>query len=383
MPDTLIAYLKKYSNTSFLEYPMNDVDSLALCQLSYLKFDGLVPDIWANQSSVTLRSIREQKAYESLFADSRYERDNKALFHAMAEGKRFGNMKLNCFIDIIEKEWETQFSAITFLLENRITYIAYRGTDENIIGWKEDFNMAYLNPVPGQALSVKYLNMVASKIRTSLYIGGHSKGGNLAVYAAMNCLPEIQGRILQVYSMDGPGFRKEIMDSVAYRRIADRIIKILPQSSMVGMLFENDEHYQVVESKTFGLAQHNPYTWKIKNGDFIRVNGLYQGRKFMDLTFNEWVLSLDEVQLRTFVDTLYTVISASHAEDLISFTAQWKQSMIGMIAALKEIDEETKQMLRQIISSLFELTRVNMKKEISMITKKPIRRNKEDSRRRD
>ena len=173
---TVLDFLKEYGRYSFREMAMTEVDSLALCQLSYLKFDGMVPGVKENGSSVTLKSLREHPDYEKLFADVRYEQENRALVEGMLAGKRFRNLKLNCYVNFIEKEWETQFSAITFILSDGTVYVAFRGTDETIVGWKEDFNMAFLSPVPGQAYSVEYLNTVASRILCPFYVGGHSKG---------------------------------------------------------------------------------------------------------------------------------------------------------------------------------------------------------------
>lgn len=376
MPGTLIEYLKEYGDVSFTEQPMNDVDSLALCQLSYLKFDGLVPDVRENGRSVILHQLAEHADYEKLFADERYEKENRALFEAMLSSRRYRSLKLNCHINLTSKESETQFAAVTFLLEDGSIYVAYRGTDETIVGWKEDFNMAFLSPVPGQAYSVKYLNMVLGRIRMPFYLGGHSKGGNFAVYAAMNCPPEMQKRIRKIYSMDGPGFRPEVLESGQYERIAERVVKILPHSSMIGMLFENDVRYQVVESKTFGVAQHNPYTWLVENGEFKQVNDIYGGRKFMDHTINEWILSLEEEKLQLFVDTLYQVISASDAEDLIEFTADWKKNMNMVITALKEVDDQTKQILKEIIRSLFSLAKTRVKEEFSSRKRKSKKKSK-------
>ena len=181
MAGTVIEYLQKYGDISFREKPLNDVDSLALCQLSYLKFDGMVSDVRHNGPSVTLREIAERPDVDKLFGDVRFEKENRALFEGMLSGRRFRDMKLNCYINLVEKEWETQFSAITFILDDGTLFLAFRGTDETIIGWKEDFNMAFLSPVPGQEYSVKYVNMVTGWLHQPFYIGGHSKGGNLAV----------------------------------------------------------------------------------------------------------------------------------------------------------------------------------------------------------
>lgn len=361
MGGTIIDYVKTYGDTAFAEEPINDVDSLVLCQLAYLKFDGIVPDVRENKRSVSLEEIAAHADYEKLFADERYERDNRALFEAALGSRRFRSLRLNCYINIVEKEWETQFSAVTFILDDGTLYIAFRGTDESIVGWKEDFNMAFLSPVPGQSYSVKYLNMVTGKLHKAFYVGGHSKGGNLAVYSAMNCIPKIQERIIKIYNMDGPGFRPEALEEGQYKEIADRVVKILPQSSVVGMIFEKDIHYRVVESKTFGLAQHNPYTWKVKNGSFVEAEDIYQGRQFMNNTFNEWVLSLDEEQLKVFVDTFYQIVSASEADNLIDFAANWKKSVNAMVSAFKEIDEDTGKMIKDVMKSLFDVFKLHLK----------------------
>ena len=369
---TVLDYIKEYGKYSFREMPMTEVDSLALCQLSYLKFDGMVPGVRENLSSVTLESLKAHPDYEKLFADVRYEEVNRALIEGMLAGKRYSNLKLNCYVNMVEKESEMQFSAITYILNDGTVYIAYRGTDETIVGWKEDFNMAFRSPVPGQEYSVGYLNTVAERIHCPFYVGGHSKGGNLAVYSAMNCRPDIQERIIRVFSMDGPGFRPEVLKAGNYDAIADRVTKILPHSSLVGMLFESDMHFQVVESKTFGLMQHDPYTWLVEGDHLKHVDDIYESRKQMDNTLNTWILSLDEKQLRIFVDTLFQVISASQADNLIDFTAEWRQSMNRIIAALKGLDPDTTKALKAVIKALFDIAGNRMKAGIAQNTQNVI-----------
>lgn len=364
MSGTIHSYLRERGDMSFAECPMNDVDSLVLCQFAYLKFDGLVPGINENRPSVTLRELDMSPDREGMFADERFAKDNRELFDEMLAGKRFGSMKLNCHINIIEKEWETQFSAVTFILDDGTIYIAFRGTDETIVGWKEDFNMAFLSPVPGQVLSVKYLNTVTERFNNVFYVGGHSKGGNFAVYSAMNCDRNVQERILRIYCMDGPGFRPEVLENCHYDIIADRVVKLLPHSSMVGMIFEWDTRYRVVESKRFGLAQHNPYNWKVKDGEFVVVDDIYERARLIDNTINEWIISLDEQRIKLFVDTLYQVISVSEAEDLISMSADWKRSMSGMLSGLKEIDQSTSRMLIETVKALFELAGIKVREEL-------------------
>lgn len=372
MKGTIIDYLKEYADVSLKDEPMNDVDSLVLCQFSYLKFDGLVPLVTENGRSVSLQQLYEHSDYEKLYGDERYEKENRALFEAMRKCVRFRNMKLNCYINIIEAQadFETQFSAVTFLLEDGTMYVAFRGTDETMVGWKEDFNMAFLSPVPGQEFAVKYLNMVTARLPRDFYVGGHSKGGNLAVYAAMNCYPQARDRIRKIYSMDGPGFRPEVLEKCDFGQIEERTCKILPHSSLVGMLFEKDIRYQVVESRTFGLAQHNPFTWLVKDGHFVTVSDIYESRRFMDDTLNEWILSLDEQSLRTFVDTLFQILAASESDNLIDFTANLKRSMTGILGAMKDLDEDTQKGLKQAVKALFEIGGLRIRQELKIRTQK-------------
>ena len=365
---TVLNYLEQYGKYTFSEMPMTDVDSLALCQLSYLKFDGMVPGTKDEMPAVTLSSLESHPDFQKLFADVRFERNNRALMERMLKGQRFSGIKLNHYVNIVDEKWETQFSAITCELDDGTVYVAYRGTDETIVGWKEDFNMAFIAPVPAQECSVLYLEAVAERTAGPLCLGGHSKGGNLAVYSAMNCKKEIQDRIVKIYSMDGPGFRSEVMERCGYDKVADRVEKIIPHSSLVGMIFESDMRYRVVKSKTLGLAQHDPYTWLVTGNHLVRANDIYERRKHMDSTLNQWILSLDEQQLRTFVDTLFQVISASEADNLIDFTAEWKKSMNGIVSAMKELDDQTAEALKSMIWSLFEMAGDNMKREVASRT---------------
>lgn len=367
--DTVLEYIDRYSDCTFEEKPFNDVDSLILCQLAYLKFDGIVPSVNSYEDSVVLKDLPQMPGYEGLFSDVRYEKPNRALIRGLTASKRFQNLKMNCFVDMVEKQWEMQFSAITYILENGLVYVAFRGTDENMVGWKEDFNMVYLAPVPAQEYSVKYLNTVAGRVRVPFIVGGHSKGGNLAIYSAMNCKPQVQEKILKVYSMDGPGFRPETLAAGGYEKIADRVERILPHSSLFGMIFAADLSYRVVESKAIGIAQHDPYKWVVKEDHFKPVKKIYGTRLQMDNALNAWLLSLNEEQVRIFGDTMYHVMLSSNTDNLIDLTADWKKSVNGIITALKEVDEDTKKVLKEVMRAFFEIAANQMKEEVVTGTK--------------
>lgn len=362
---TILDYLKEYGDYTFSEKPLNEVDSLILCQFAYLKFDGIVPSPGKGPVPVSMGYLDAHQDKDKLFADERYRKNNTALFQGMLDSPRFSTLRMSHYVNRIETEQETQFSAITFFLEDGTIYVAYRGTDETIVGWKEDFNLAFSEPVIGQLRSVEYLNETASDFEKSFYVGGHSKGGNFAAYAAMNCKKDIQDRIVKIYSHDGPGFRPEIREQGHYEKIAGRVEKIIPHSSLVGMLLESHAAgYKVVESKSFGLLQHDPYTWLVREDGFVRAKDIYKGRKFMDETLNAWILSMNEEEIRSFVDTLYEVVSASKAATLIDFTADWKKNMTAVVTAYKELDEKTSCMMKKIIGLLFEMAGERARDEI-------------------
>ncbi len=360
---TILEYLKKCGDYSLAEKPFCDVDSLVLSQFSYLKFDGIVPGPEENGASVSIKEIAAHADYDRLYADERYRKDNTALFTGILNSRRFGKMRLWNYVNLIEPEAESQFSAVVCGFPDGFSYVVFRGTDETIVGWKEDLNLAFSEPVPGQLHSVPYLEQAARTIDGRFYVGGHSKGGNLAVYASMHCDAAVRERIERIYDHDGPGFRPEVRKQGAWQEIEGRIHKTVPRSSLVGMLLYSDGDYRVVESKSFGVAQHNPYSWRVKDGDFCFADEIRPGRKFVDQTLNEWILSLNQEQMRTFVDTLYGVVQASETDNLIDFTAHWFQSLQKIGKAIGEVDEETAGVVLQIMRALFEMISLQAKEQ--------------------
>ena len=334
---TILDYLREYGDYTLEEKPFSDVDSLVISQFAYLKFDGMVPGPEEKRGAVSVQELAAHEDYDHLYADERYRKDNTALFQGISKSRRFGNMKMWNYVNQIELDQETQFSAVICGLPGGVTYVVFRGTDESIVGWKEDLNLAFSEPVPGQRLSVSYLEQAAGTIEGSFYVGGHSKGGNLAVYASMNCSADVRERIERIYDHDGPGFRPEVRKKSAYAEIEGRIYKTVPRSSLVGMLLYTEENYKVEE---------------------IRA-----GRMFMDQALNEWILSLDQEQMHTFVDTFYRVVQASETDNLIDFTANWFKSIQKIGAALKEVDSKTA-VIVQIMRALFDVVSAHAREQV-------------------
>ncbi len=361
----IVDYLKKYGNKPFKQYAFNEVDALILAQFSYLKFNELVPKLTEQKDLISIEEMNETMDENVVFSDERYRKDNKALFEGMLSGIRFKSMKCGYFADILDENVETQFSAITCFPEGTLPVVVFRGTDENIVGWKEDFNMAFRNPVAGQQLAVLYINQVGLRIKDNFIVCGHSKGGNFAVYASMNALPSIEERIETIYSFDGPGFRAELLKSDQYSKIESRVKKLIPKSSLVGMLLASHEEYRVVESSSLWLFQHNPYSWLTKQGNFKYTNDIYKGTKFRNQSLNEWILGLNDDELNTFINTLFSILEGSEAKTTIEVAMDWKKSMAGMIGVMQQLDSKSKESMHTIFQQFFDILILNLKQNIS------------------
>lgn len=363
----IISYLEEYGHLSFRDLPFNEVDALILSQFSYLKFDGLIPKITDEKRSVSFLHLAGHMDEMVVFADERYEKDNRLLFEQMLNSKRFSSAYFNYYASILDENVETQFCAFTCFLEQELPVVIYRGTDENFVGWKEDFNMAFKKPVPGQHLAKLYLNQVGGLVFSDFVVCGHSKGGNLAVYSSMNTYPDIRNRIKRIYSFDGPGFRPEILVSEDYDAIAPKIEKYIPKSSLVGMLLEEHEDYLVVDSSSVGVLQHNPFTWRVKDASFVGKQEVYKGRQFMNEALNEWILTLNDEQLELFVETLFYILEGCEMKNLVEIAQDWKKGINNMIRASKEVDADTKDKIYEILRILGDIVKDNAKDNLDSI----------------
>ncbi|MCQ2524434.1 MAG: DUF2974 domain-containing protein [Lachnospiraceae bacterium] len=367
MEKNTAGYVKSFGNDSFEKRPFCKEDALILSQISYLKFDTLMPV--TSEEVISLKELKESAGYENLYADFRYEKDNRHLLETMLESVRFSDIKVCFYINRIEGDAEMQFAAITFLLPGALPFIAFRGTDETIVGWQEDFNMFTDKPIAGQKLSSKYINDVASKISGDFNVGGHSKGGNLAMYSAMNCSPVVKDRINTIYSFDGPGFRPEVLKEYGYDEIKDRIVSVIPKSSLVGMLLASDENSIVVESRAFGVLQHNPYTWIIEGGYMVETKLTKQHRMWIN-SLNEWVLSLDKEELGDLIKVIQEALGGSGAETTIEFSSESLKYLSNVVKNSKELDEETKQLVQKSIKGFLDIAYSKVKNKITREVKK-------------
>ncbi|NLY08707.1 MAG: DUF2974 domain-containing protein [Tissierellia bacterium] len=340
---------------NFQEKPFNTVDSLVLSQLSYLNFSNIVPGFQDKRGTVKISELLKAEKIPAMLDNVRDPKSNHRLLIALGMSPRYRDIRLCYYEESLDIAEEKQFGAITCLIDENLAYIAYKGTDATIVGWKEDFNMAYMSPVPSQVEGAAYLQAVTKKISCNLLVGGHSKGGNIAVYASMECDKQIQDRILKIFSHDGPGFRDEVFSTEKYKKIQQKIHKTLPQSSLVGMLLQHQEDYKVVESNQFWFMQHDPFSWVISDGDFIYTQGLTGGAEHINTVISQWVSKVDDDKRELFISTLYGVVESMGVIKFSDFNDDWYKKAGIALEAARELDPETKRFVTETIKSLLAL----------------------------
>lgn len=349
----LFDYLLWRGDLTLEQDPFNEVDSLILCALSYVRLDGAVPGPGGGR--VPLHRAAEAWGAQNGPPPGRgqgFEESCARLLPALAETARFRDMALLGYVDELDPGEEEQFSALTVLTGDGRAYAAFRGTDDTLVGWKEDFNMCYMDSVPSQREAARYLERCAG-LGLPLRAGGHSKGGNLAVYAAAFCRRGVQARLEAVYNNDGPGFNGRVLEGEDYRRVRERIHTFVPQSSVVGMLLEHEESYTVVHSVGLGLLQHDPFTWEVLGRGFCRLDDVTGGSRFLDLTLREWVAAMGREERERFVDALFEILGAAGAAAQSEITPARFRSAAGVLRGLKNIDEPTRKLLGDVLGSLF------------------------------
>lgn len=307
-------YIKWRGDLTFTQDPPNSVDALIFSALSYICYGG-------RAEAEPEKPLPLKEAAEEYFALEDYEsrcrvKNDLELLHLAAASARFGNSEICMYREEFVPEQETQFAAMTFLLDDGSMFLAFRGTDYSLVGWKEDFNMTFQQTIPAQRLALQYTRDVSLEFIRPMRLGGHSKGGNLAVFAAARSSPSFQKRILAVYNNDGPGFTQYLMGDPGYLAMVPRIKTYIPQSSVIGMLLEHEEPYTVIRSKTVGLLQHDPYSWEVLGRDFIPVQEITESSQFVDATIKTWFADMTNQERNQLVDVMFTLLGTGGAENV-------------------------------------------------------------------
>lgn len=353
------------------ERPFCAVDSLVLSWLAYYRLPDDCPSVntW---EGVDVRDLLRLECRESMTGELWDPQGSWDLLVAVCANPRYRGMRVCGYRAVFDAAAEEQFAAMTFCLPNGSIYIAFRGTDSTMVGWKEDFNMSFRCPVPAQTTATSYLESAALALDGPLMCGGHSKGGNLAVYAASTCDPAVRERLVRVYSHDGPGFNEAFLGGAEYQAlaVAGKIDKTLPRSSIIGMIFEHQEDYAVVESCDFGLLQHNPFSWVVPQGatDFAYCEGLSAGARYMDDALAAWVSGVTPAERGRFIDELFELLSVTGAEHFSDIAADWQQNVPKILSALSEVDSDTRRFLIDTLAAFARCALTPKLPELSSLT---------------
>ena len=350
----ILDYLDWRGDLTFAERPFNEVDNLILAEACYLDFSGVVPQAFA-APPVSLREAASAyfAAHPTTDMGVLVPDQIPVLVERAAKTARFEGIGLLGYVNRIDEETQTQFSAMTILLPDKSVYVAFRGTDDTIVGWKEDFNMAFTPEIPAQKYAAEYLRQASDAYPFSVFrVGGHSKGGNLAVYAAVFCGADVQKKIIAVYNNDGPGFYSSLLSLPEHRAIAPKITTLLPESSVVGMLLEHEESYQVVRSTQVGLMQHDGFSWQVRGTSFEHLHALAEGGKIMDQTLRSFLQELTEQQRIEFVDTLFAILTCTDASTLTDLKDGGLKTASAMVKALQTLDKPTRKALSETLKLL-------------------------------
>ena len=344
----LMDYLAWRGDISLETNPWNEVDAVILSNLSYLNFYGMDDERgWTVAEAKRLELLRETEV-------ANFE-GRKKQFEAMADTLRFGNIRMHHFIALTNEEQGLQFSATCYDLPDGVLCVGFRGTDGTFVGWREDFNMSWQSTVPAQEAAVYYLKKAAEMDGRPIRLVGHSKGGNLAAYAAACSEPEIQDRLLGVWSFDGPGMTSEVFESEGYRRIVGKIHSFVPQTSIVGMMMEYHRAYKVVKSDVSGINQHDPLTWQVYGPRFETLEKIDANAVLISDTLHGLLQQTDREERGEMVDTLFGLLENTKASKISEMKENGLKALTGVAKGTRGLTPEARKALTRLAGLFFSL----------------------------
>lgn len=343
--NNLFDYLKWRGDLSFEQSPINEIDNMILARLSSMPLHEI--------EFVDQETIKDVCKKLLFVRNEEFLLQDKKLCKELIKSNRYNNLRVSDFERNIDLKQECQFAAITIFISNQEIYVSYNGTDESFVGWKEDFNMSFMQHIPAQLSGLRYLERVSRKyIDANIYLGGHSKGGNIAVYSAIYCLPEIKERIINIFTADGPGFDKEVIKTEEYKTVSDKVNTYIPQSSIIGRLLEHDERYIVVKSNEKGIMQHDIYSWEVLGTKIVRSKEITKESQLVDNMLRNWLKNTTPEQRKNFVNILYELLIATEATKFSDLKTNKIKNVSNIINAYKNINEEQRKEIKQMVNLL-------------------------------
>ena len=357
-------YVRWRGDLTLEQSEFNEIDNLILARFSYFPFDKIIRE----NEIATIKELSRRFSNQDVTKLPILWKDDVELFPLMGNSKRFGGMLATKYINKIDAEQEKQFSAITVLMPDGTIYVSYRGTDNTIVGWKEDFNMSFKSHIASQISAKQYFEEIAKEYPSSkIIIGGHSKGGNIAVYAATFASKDVKDRIINVYNNDGPGFCEDVIETPEYQEILPRVHTYIPQSSIIGRLMNHKEKYTIVESVQRGIMQHDLYSWQVLGKEFITLKKLTNESEFIDKTIKDWLENVEPEKREQVIDAVFEILNTTEAQTMKELKANWFANAKTILGTYKNIDSDTKEMVWQTVNELLKVAKNNIFEELPKI----------------
>lgn len=359
-------YLDQVAYDSIYDTSFNELDLLMLTEITYLPFDQIVSDQMSPDCSCRLFEAAEKVPQDLSMLVTK---NRLKLLEKVASSTRFKNIKLMGYVNDIDPDVQKQFAAMIFKIKPDSYVLTFRGTDDSIIGWKEDFHMTYMDQVPAQKTAVNYLRKAMDAMPGQFILTGHSKGGNLASYAASQIEPEYQERIQSIYSYDTPGLNHSVITSQGYQTISDKIKRYIPQGSIVGMMLETPKQAQIVKSTAIGgLAQHDTFSWQISDQTFVLLDNLNPDSLQVDKTLKNWVDSVSDEELKDFFDLFFGLILDAGISSINDLT---KLENFNKILAVFEnanaLTDQEREMLSRLAKLLVDMRYQSWKDDMNLL----------------
>ena len=359
----MLDYIKEFGHVSFEERAFSEIDALVLTELEYLPLEKVVPSDENGENFVTVKEIAEymQEHKQELFAENpmMMTEERHEVSQVIADAPRYQSLKFFGVVSEWDKDTTKQFAAVTVEVEPSVRLVVFRGTDDTLIGWKEDFLMTYSPLVAAQTDAKEYLAKQASLWGGDLMISGHSKGGNLAIYAAATQEEDVQLRIVDIFCFDSPGLYRSVLETKGYQNIVPLAMRYIPQDSLVGLMLESEVPYVIVKSNATGAMQHSAMTWEIENGQFIKMEKLTKNSQLNDQTFKKWTESVSDEELELFWNVFFELLFNAGIDTVNDLYGQFMHYVQEFLKAAGNMDEEKRELLTRIalllVSTRFEV----------------------------
>ena len=371
----LITYVQQYEAQTFEDKSLTDIDVLVLTEIAYLPFDEIVPKsfdvteaISLNQLGKEFEKIKEKEHENNPFmiTSERIE-----LLEVVSKSQRYKDIKVFGFMNDIDDELTKQFAAVCYQWEEESRWIIFRGTDESLTGWKEDFMMTYSDLIPAQIDAIEYLRKQAELFSGSLNISGHSKGGNLSLYASAMQEETVQDRIKQIYCWDAPGVHRSILGTEGYQRVVSKAKRYIPQDSIVGLMLESQVPYHIIESQGSGISQHSALMWNIEDDHFVELTELTKNSQLTDQTFKQWTEVVSDEDLKLFFDTFFELIFEMGVETVNDVYYNFRLYMQKFFEKAYQMDPEKREVLLRVGHLLFQIRYEIWKENLSFSVELP------------